>query len=218
MASSLTSALVSEATSKIPGASTLTAIASAYHQDNVLVRARDRLLSFINSNKDAFGDPGEFLIKWKMRHSDIPDRKFGAANVYDPEFERLYEFIIDVGNKYSTALGDEIRAKIPKYLASGLDTVGTENIMKEFIAKYPKGYKQTSTVPTIALGESNPLSLINKETTPASGSTTSSTSSTTSTTGGGSTETKEASTLGNFSMTTMIIIILAIIVAFFLFR
>lgn len=221
---SLIDSLKSEAISKIPGANLVSGLTQGYHQDNVFIKTRDILYNFLKSSPD-FKGWEDVAAKYKIAHKDVPDRKFGPDGAYNPEFERLYNFIVEVGGLYSTTLAQEIRNRIPVYNVQVHDTTGTLNLIKNFIANYPRGYQVTSTVPVIKTGESNPLSLINKETTPVSQPVLNTTP--------GPVPTPESIplvsgskdlpiTTAGFSlrsdMTTMIMILLAVIVMFFLFK
>lgn len=226
MANALMDSLKKEAVSKIPGAKIITTLAASYHQDNVFIKNRDNLYNYIKANASDFAGWEDIAARYKIAHKDIPDRKFGPDGAYDPEFARLYSFIVDVAGLYSVTLSNEIRQRIPVYTAAVHDTAGTLELMKNFMMSYPKGYQNTSAIPSMGLGDKSPLTLINKE---------QAAKTQTNLIPPGTVPQKDQEyrepaptndlknlqagfSLGNFSMTTMIIIILALIVAFFLFR
>lgn len=66
--------------------------------DNVLVRTRDKIISYFVNAKPRVPQSvmDAALIKNQMRHADIPNRKVGGN--YNQEFKRLYQYVIDVFN------------------------------------------------------------------------------------------------------------------------
>lgn len=225
----MANSLVSSVTGSVPGGSALSAIASQYFTDRVLIRNRDQLHTFFKSNAASFPGWEAMNNKNKLAHADIPNRKLGKT--YDPEWSRLYQFVLDVAGIYSPTLSNEIRQRIPLYTAPAHDVNGTIQLMKDFINSYPKGYVATSTVPNMKLGDQNPLTMINKDQNAGSltypGSIDPNSIATPgrdmdlidyTKTGDKPKSLQAGFSIGSLDMTTMILIILAIIVAFFLFR
>lgn len=69
-------------------------IDNLYRTDNVLIRNRDNILALFRKYgiTDAAINPA--MTANKLSHKEIPDRKLGKT--YDPEWERLHQFVLDV--------------------------------------------------------------------------------------------------------------------------
>lgn len=118
----------------------------AVKTDVVLIRTRDKIISTFVKNKIPQAVMDAALIKNKLRHADIPNRKIGGT--YDKEFAALYQYVIDVFNGIKRSdLAELFQRTIPVYTPATHDTQYVADLLAGKIRAVPEpiGLKEQTT-------------------------------------------------------------------------